>query len=239
MRVAALYDVHGNLQALEAVLADPAAQDVDAIVLGGDMVLGPFPDATLARLRELRHAHWLRGNCEDELDGDHSALDPEFGDQLAWCAHRLGDEAVAELASLPEAVLLDVDGLGTVRFCHATPGSLTRRITRITPEPELLEVLDAETADVVVCGHTHVQFDRQVGRTRLVNAGSVGWPWEDERGAYWALLGPEVELRRTEYDVDAAVAAFGADFPDFGFGESLLSPPGAEATTMRFEEARR
>ena len=121
---------------------------------------------------------------------------------------------------------------------HATPRSDRERITRLTPEDDLREVLDGADADVVVCGHTHVQFDRRVGATRLVNAGSVGWPWEDGRGAYWALLGPGVELRRTDYDVDAAVASLDPDFPDRELGDSLLAPPGAEATSRFYEERR-
>jgi putative phosphoesterase len=235
MRVAALYDVHGNLPALEAVLDE--IEGVDAIVLGGDMVLGPYPSATLARLRALEGAHWIRGNCERGMV-EQDELDPEFAWHLRWCAEQLGAEATAELAALPDAVELDVDGLGRVLFVHATPRSDRERITRLTPDDDVRETLDGVDADVVVCGHTHVQFDRNVGGTRLVNAGSVGWPWEDARGAYWALLGPDVELRRTEYDVDAAVASFDTGFPDPEFGESLLHPPGAEATS-RFYEARR
>lgn len=235
MKVAALYDVHGNLPALDAVLAE--VEGVDAIVLGGDMVLGPFPSATLARLRELEDAHWVRGNCERGMV-EQDNLDSEFGWHLRWCAEQLGTEDTAKLAALPDDVALDVEGLGRVLFVHATPRSDRERVTRVTPDEDLREALDGVDADVVVCGHTHVQFDRRVGETRLVNAGSVGWPWEDERGAYWALLGPDVDLRRTDYDVDAAVASFGADFPDRELGESLLDLPGAEATT-RFYEARR
>jgi putative phosphoesterase len=235
MRVAALYDVHWNLPALEAALVEVG--DADAIVLGGDMVLGPFPAATLARLRELEGTRWLRGNCERGMV-EQDDLDPEFARHLRWCAEQLGAQATAELAALPDDLAIDVDGLGRVLFVHATPRSDRERVTRITPEDELRDVLDGVDADVVVCGHTHVQFDRRVRHTRLVNAGSVGWPWEDERGAYWALLGPDVELRRTDYDVDAAVASFDAGFPDAEFGESLLHPPGADATTRYYEERR-
>jgi putative phosphoesterase len=234
--VAALYDVHGNVAALEAVLADVG--DVDAVVLGGDMVLGPFPTETLERLRELEHAHWIRGNCERELSLDRTDLDPAFRRQIAWCARQLGDDAVAELVALPTDLTLEVGNLGTVLFCHATPTSDRERVTRATPDPELRGLLAETTADVVVCGHTHVQFDRRVGAKRLVNAGSVGWPWEDEPGAYWALLGPDVELRRTEYDVEAAVAAFPPDFPGDDFADDLLTPPGAEETTRHFEARR-
>ena len=100
----------------------------------------------------------------------------------------------------------------------------------------MLEGVDAGT---VVCGHTHVQFDRTAGGKRLVNAGSVGMPLEDEPGAYWALLGPDVELRRTSYDVAAAAARIrSTDLPFEQFAEMLLEPPGAEASTRYFEDAR-
>jgi putative phosphoesterase len=239
LRVAALYDVHGNVHALEAVLAELEHERVGAIVIGGDMAMGPFPAETVARLEELEHAHWIRGNCEREIAVVGTAPASGNDEVDAWCAEALGDETAARLAALPTEVTLEVEGLGTVLFCHATPRRDDERITRLTPEAELVELLDGVDAEVVVVGHTHVQFDRPVGGTRLVNAGSVGWPWEDARGAYWGLLGPEVELRRTAYDAEAAVAAMRAtDFPWDGFCESLLVPRGAEATTRRFEEAR-
>jgi diadenosine tetraphosphatase ApaH/serine/threonine PP2A family protein phosphatase len=109
-------------------------------------------------------------------------------------------------------------------------------VTKLTPEDDVHALLDGVDERTAVCGHTHVQFER----TRLVNAGSVGWPWEDERGAYWAILDRDVELRRTPYDVEAAAAAIRAtDFPFPSFADDLLAPRGAEATTRRFEEARR
>ena len=93
--------------------------------------------------------------------------------------------------------------LGQVLFCHATPRSDSEIFTRATPEETLRPVLDGSGAALVVCGHTHMQFDRKVGATRVVNAGSVGMPF-GEPGAFWLLLGPEVELRRTSYNLEAA-----------------------------------
>jgi predicted phosphodiesterase len=109
------------------------------------------------------------------------------------------------LAAWPETLRMNIDGLEQVLFCHATPRNDTEIFTRSTPEERLLPVFAAAHADVVICGHTHMQFDRMVGSTRVVNAGSVGMPF-GKPGAYWALLGPNVELRRTDYDLDRAAA---------------------------------
>jgi putative phosphoesterase len=185
-RVAALYDVHGNLPALEAVLA--AAAGVDLIVVGGDVVGGAFDAEAVERLRSLGdRVRWLRGNAERELrEGER---DPA-----------LSDELVEFLYGLPERVELELPGLGHVLFCHATPQNDVDMVTPLTPDKRLRRILEGVRADVVVAGHTHMQEDRRVGGVRWVNAGSVGMAYEDEPGAYWALLGPDVELRRTEYE---------------------------------------
>ena len=176
MRVAALYDIHGNLPALDAVLQDMPA--VDAIVVGGDVLPGPLARETLDRLASLANVHYVMGN------GDRAAIE-EFPEVAGW----------------PDTVTLDVDGLGPVLFCHGSPRSDTEMITALTP-PARLEPMLAEVAEpVVVCGHTHIQFDRMIGDHRVVNAGSVGMPYEADPGAYWLQLGPEVELRHTEYDL--------------------------------------
>ena len=187
MRVAALYDVHGNLPALEAVLAELG--DAQQIVLGGDVVGGVFDAETVERLRALgARALWLRGNAERELEPD---------------ADGLSAEQIEFLHDLPERVELDVEGLGRVLFCHATPQNDLDIVTPLTPDERLARILEGVDTDVVVAGHTHMQQDRSVGGVRWVNAGSVGMPYEDAPGAYWAVLGPGVELRRTEYDVAA------------------------------------
>jgi predicted phosphodiesterase len=200
VRVAALYDVHGNLPALEAVLAE--ADQADLIVAGGDVVGGPFPAETIERLRGLRdRVRWLRGNAERELVELPPPRDagPPPG-ELERLRAALTDEQVDFLYGLPEQVELDVDGLGRVLFCHATPQNDLDIVTPLTSDERLERILDGVYADAVVAGHTHMQDDRRLGCTRWINAGSVGMPYEDEPGAYWALLGPEVELRRTEYD---------------------------------------
>ncbi len=211
MRVAALYDVHGNLPALEAVLAE--VEDADLILVGGDVVAGPFPAETLERLRAVgKRAWWIRGNADrvlGEPDDERPGGPP--AELLAFVRSRLSEEQLAFVLGLPEQETIDVEGLGAVRFCHATPRNDEEIVTRITPDKRLVEVLSGVEESVVVAGHTHVQFDRMAGATRFVNAGSVGMPYEDRPGAYWALLGPDVELRRTDVDTSEAIAA--SDFP--------------------------
>jgi putative phosphoesterase len=200
VRVAALYDVHGNLPALEAVLGEAAQADL--IVVGGDVVGGPFPAETVERLRGMGdRARWLRGNSERELVEQPPPREggPPAGEFERLLA-ALRPEQVDFLYGLPERVELDLPGLGHVLFCHATPQNDLDMVTPLTPDERLRRILADVSADVVVVGHTHIQEDRRVGAVRWVNAGSVGMAYEDEPGAYWALLGPDVELRRTEYD---------------------------------------
>jgi predicted phosphodiesterase len=234
VRVAALYDVHANLPALEAVLAEV---DADTILVGGDVALGPMPRETLSLLRE-RGATFIRGNCDREV------ATPGEGEELwtrraRWVHEQLDDEEHAFLRDLPHPLPMEIDGLGQVLFCHGSPRSDEEILTAITPPKRLDPILDGVTQDLVVCGHTHAQFDRLVGDRRLVNAGSVGMAYEGEPGiAAWALLGPTVELRRTRYDVEAAaelVRETGFPEADELVNEALLHPPSAEEVTAHFE----
>jgi predicted phosphodiesterase len=200
VRVAALYDVHGNLPALEAVLAD--IPDDAAIVVGGDVAAGPFPSETLERLRALGdRVHWIRGNADRELtQSEESGLAPE--DVLAWVRSRLSEEQIAFLHGLPETIELEIDGLGPVLFCHATPLNDMDIFTELTPEDRVAPHVEGISLDTIVCGHTHTQFERDIAGRRVVNAGSVGMAYEHEPGAYWALLGPGIEHRRTPFHFD-------------------------------------
>jgi diadenosine tetraphosphatase ApaH/serine/threonine PP2A family protein phosphatase len=234
MRVAALYDVHANLPALEAVLGE---LDGETILVGGDVALGPMPKQTLALLRE-RGATFIRGNCDREVSAPGEGDEP-WTRRARWVHEQLDDEELDFLRGLPHPLPLEVDDLGDVLFCHGSPRSDEEILTAITPPKRLDPILDGVTQDLVVCGHTHAQFDRLVGDRRLVNAGSVGMAYEGEPGiAAWALLGPTVELRRTPYDVEAAAAIIReTGFPDADelVNEALLHPPSAEEVTAHFE----
>ena len=223
MRVAALYDIHGNLPALEAVLTDRRMSGVDAVVCGGDLCAGPMP-AEVLRLMQEQGALFVRGNADRELTD--------------WPAELLTSDQVEVLRSWPTTLTLDVDGLGQVVFCHGSPRSDDEILTRITPDEAVNEACGQ--APLVVCGHTHVQFDRMAGETRLVNAGSVGMPYEGRTAAFWALLGPDVELVDTEYDLERAVAAIRATrYPERAdLAETLLRAHSADEATEFFEAQR-
>jgi predicted phosphodiesterase len=242
MRVAALYDVHGNLPALEAVLMEVEASEADAVVVGGDIAIGPMPRATLERLLALgERALFLRGN------GDREIAEPPHGGDLweertRWSASQLDRGQLAWLAALSDTQTVDVDGLGPVLFCHGSPRRDDEILTAISPEERVAAAVAGVAEPMVVCGHTHVQFDRQAAGKRLVNAGSVGMPYEAQPGAYWALLGPGVELRRTDYDREAAAEAIRATgFPaaDELAAENVLTVPSAEEATEQFEAMAR
>jgi len=205
LRVAALYDIHGMLTPLQAVLDE--VDDTDVIVVGGDVASGPQPNETLELLRGLGYrVRWVRGNGDRELaTGGTGDYGPAAQRSLDWTAERLSEEQRTFLGSLAETVVLDVDGLGEVCFCHATPRSDEEIVTQATPDRHLRKVLSRAKESVVVAGHTHMQLDRRVDDFRWVNAGSVGMPYEGEVAAFWALLGPDVELRRTAFDVERTV----------------------------------
>jgi putative phosphoesterase len=233
MRVAAIYDIHGNLPALEAVLHDIHQADVDLILVGGDVVPGPMPRETLTCLRQLAiPAACIRGNGDREVlalrrGADTSAVPEAFREVMRWNAQQLHPEDERWIASWPETHRVPIGGAGEVLFCHATPRNDTDIFTRLTAEDRLLPIFAGLEVPLVVCGHTHMQFDRTIGRVRVVNAGSVGMPFGGP-GAYWLLLGPDVQLRHTPYDLEKGAARIRAtsypqaeEFAD----RNVLSPP--------------
>jgi putative phosphoesterase len=236
VRVAAISDIHGNLPALEAVLSEIDREPVDGIVVAGDTAHGPWP-GEVVDLLVARGAQMVRGNADREV----IERSDRYGPLAPWSAERLGESRLAVARDWPMTIELSIDGLGAVLVCHSTPDSEDPIYTRITPEAELVGIFESVDADVLVCGHTHMQYDRTLtSGLRLVNPGSVGMPYEGAHGAFWALLGPDVEFRHTEYDVEAAVAAIqGMGVPvDGPMLEQLADPPDSESTTEYFESQR-
>ena len=248
MRVAALYDVHGNLPALEAVLEQVRHADVDRIVVGGDVLPGPMPRETLTRLLDLDiPKQFIHGNGERVVlaamsDGDVSEVPEAYRDVIRWTAQQLDAEHQRVLSQWPLTCRVNIPGLSEVLFCHATPRNDIEIFTRVTAEERVALAFAGVTQPVVVCGHTHMQFDRTIGRVRVVNAGSVGMPFAAPSGAYWLLLGPDVQLRRTSYDFEKAAALIRAT--GFPLAEDLavryvLDPPTEEETLTRYAPATR
>jgi diadenosine tetraphosphatase ApaH/serine/threonine PP2A family protein phosphatase len=201
--LALLYDVHGNLPALEAVLADAEAAGARRFLLGGDYALfGAWPAETVERLRGLE-ADWIRGNGERWTAAPGEAPGAVHG-AISVCRELLGEGLVAELAALPETLSAD----GTL-YCHGSPVSDVRSFL---PEPaeDEAELLRGVEARRLVFGHTHLAFVRTAaGGIELVNPGSVGMPFDGDHRAAYAVVHPDgrVEGRRVAYDYVASAAA--------------------------------
>jgi predicted phosphodiesterase len=256
MRVAALYDIHGNLPALEAVVRNVYNASVDAVIVGGDVIPGPMPRETLRFLLHLNiPTHFIVGNGELATLAQIGVSDPAnvtywgtasgnplpeaVQQQGRWNADQMDSELEATLRSWPKTLQIHVDGIGKVLFCHGTPRSETKCFTVLTPEDRLLPIFEGLGVSLVVCGHTHMQFDRMIGDVRVVNAGSVGMPFGNP-GADWMLLGPEIELRHTSYDLNAAAERIRAtDYPGAeGFAaNSILRPPSKQQMLEVFARA--
>ena len=240
MRVAALYDIHGNLPALEAVLHEIRAAHVDRVVVGGDVLPGPMPRESLARLLDLDiPVQFIRGNGDREVIAPSGDVPEAYRESMRWNADQLRLEDRQRLASWPLTLRVRIDGMDEVLFCHATPQNDTDIFTRLTPDESLLPLFGGLGVSVAVCGHTHMQFDRTIGAVRVVNAGSVGMPF-GEPGAYWLLLGPDVQLRHTSYDLaEAARRIRGTEYPkaDEFAARNVLQPPSEKDILDAFSHA--
>lgn len=207
-RIAVVADLHGNLDALEAVLAEAAGSDL--LVVNGDLADGPFPSETLDRLMALGdRALGLRGNGDrwllDACEGRYQPRDPGVDDLIRWVAGRLTPAQRAYLAALSLRRTLDHPRLGRLGFCHATARSDNEMLLVDATLDHARAALAGLDAPTVFLGHSHMPFDRLFDRRRVVNTGSVGMPY-GHGGASWALVDEAVTLRRTSYDARAAAA---------------------------------
>lgn len=233
MRVAALFDIHGNLPALEAVLRDVRAVGADRIVVGGDVVPGPMLRETLDILADVGlPVDAILGNGEAAVLAVAQRKDPgpmpdAAREAIRWSAQELRSADLGAIARWPKTLRLRIPDVGEVFFCHGTPRHENEIFTKATPAGRLIPLFENLAASVVVCGHTHMPFARRIGNVRVLNAGSVGMPFGGP-GADWLLLGPGLELRHTDYDLRVAAARIRAtSYPqaeEFA-AHNVLAPP--------------
>lgn len=244
MRLAVLNDIHGNLPALEAVLEDVRRAGVERIVVGGDVFPGPEPHLVLRLLDGCGiPVDYVYGNGEtavlDELAGRTPRLPETYRLHLRWNAAQLDFGGRDFIARWPMTLRVTVPPIGDVLFCHATPRNENDIFTTRTPEDRLIPIFDPANAALVVCGHTHIVMDRTIGRTRVVNPGSVGMPFGPP-GADWMTLGPDLEFHHTPYDFSRAaerVRASGYPGAEEFATTYILQPPSQEDMLKVYEQA--
>jgi putative phosphoesterase len=242
-KVAALYDIHGNLPALDTVLGQPEVARADLILVGGDNLLGPMPREVLDRLMSLgSRARFICGNCDrmmvEAFDGNPpTRAPPAIQENIKWAAGQLDKQQRDFLAKLPLTLTVNIESIGPVLFCHATPQSDEPIFTVRTPADRVASMFSDVESDVVVCGHTHMQFDRRVGDVRIINAGSVGMSF-GPRGAHWLSIGPSINLQRTPYDFQAAAERIAkTSYPqaEMFASKHVLNPPSEEEMLAVFD----
>ncbi|GLZ78812.1 phosphoesterase [Actinorhabdospora filicis] len=209
MSIAVISDVHGVAPALEAVLSQPEVATAEVIVCCGDVAAGPQPTQVLDRLAALGdRVRYVSGNADREMADWHPGTTAAYPDEVTpWAASVISAEHRAWMASWPHDLTLTVDGLGEVYFCHATPRRDDEVIV-VDSRPDLWTQIQRQlpaTVSTMVIGNTHMPFARLAGNRMIVNPGSVGMPYGPP-GAYWALLGPGIQLRRTPLDADTVCA---------------------------------
>jgi putative phosphoesterase len=219
MRSAVLYDIHGNLAALEAVLSDADSEGFDQLVVGGDLALfGPQAPACVDRLRAYGdRLIAIKGNTDRYL--------VERVADFAWWSDQLGEERLSWLDRLPAQERLPEDDALLV---HATPRSDEELLLPETEDDAVDRMLNGVTERLVLCGHVHIQYRRTAGTREIVNPGSVGLPFDGDQRAAWAMLEDgAVGLRRTAYDVESVIEAVASS-----------GAPLAERITGRLRRAR-
>jgi predicted phosphodiesterase len=206
-----------------------------------------MPAETIDRLRNLSvPARFVMGNADQAMiEAFDSGARPGDTNKVSergprWSATQISRRQRDFLASFEPTVHVDVPGLGSVLFCHGSPRSDTETITAITGSARLEPILDGVAEDTVVCGHTHRQFDLNAGGKRVLNAGSVGMPYEGKAAAFWLMFGDGTEMPRTSYDVNSALATFRVTrYPDVDemLKESLIEPADPDYVSRYFEQS--
>ena len=216
-RIAALSDIHGNVAALEAVIAEIRREKPDRVVIAGDLVLnGPEPVAVVDMLRTLAAdgTAVVAGNTDIAVaDFDYAAAFPWMTDGVPdaivaaaeWAHEALGEERVEWLRSLPAERRLRTDDDTLVLVCHASPGSQTSGFDQDLDPSVTIERVARTDARVIVCGHTHLPEVRDLGWKVIVNDGSAGYVFDGDPSASWALIDiaddqVSAEIRRTTFD---------------------------------------
>jgi predicted phosphodiesterase len=208
MPIATLYDVHGNIRALEAVLQELPGDAT--IVVGGDVAAGPFPQETVDTLGARGdRVHWIRGNADRELVAGEAGLAPP--ELIEWVRSKLDAGTIEWLGRLPPTLVC-----GQVLYCHATPRNDVDIFTERTSEERIAFLFEDVAADTIVCGHTHMQFDRTIAGKRVVNSGSVGMSYDEPRGAYWTF---DLEPRYTPYELNLGDYPF--EWPSLSHEEAV------------------
>ena len=246
MRTAVLYDIHANLAALEAVMADVRAAGVDRLVFGGDILPGPMPRETVDYVRALEiPAEYIHGNGDRTIlemlrGGPGDPVPDVFRESMRWNAAQLDACDEEWLAGWPAALTVALPSIGDVFFCHATARNDTEIFTRLTPDERVAEMFAGVSAPLAVCGHTHMVADRTLGSLRIVNPGSVGMPF-GEPGACWMLLDGGVTFRRTVYDLEDAarrIRATAYPMADVFAASNVLNPPSEAQMLAAFSGSR-
>lgn len=243
MKIAAIYDVHGNLPALQAVLGEIKGLGIDLLIAGGDIIAGPMPNEVLAELKRFNQqveTRYIYGNGESEalraLAGEEiGGFSPAADESARWVASTLRAEHIEFLKTWENTVTLDHPILGKTIFCHATPHNNVDVFTKAS-KPERISTLFATvSADLVVCGHTHMQVTHTLGHLKIINAGSVGMPF-GATGAYWLMLDDQVDLKHTAYDLNGAAEVIKASSSpsreSFAAGNVLTAPSEEDALAL-------
>jgi len=221
MRIAAIYDIHGNFPALQAVVAEISKASIDLILVGGDVIAGPMPVETLQLLEKTSKKipmQFIHGNAESELirfvnGKDINGLTKNSEAITHWLAKELNSEQIEFISTWAKIRQLKLDNGKEILFCHATPDNDIDIFTQLSLESELIPVFKNLKASIVICGHTHMQFDREIANIRVINAGSVGMPF-GHTGADWLIIDNEISFMHSDYNLEkAAISIRKTNYP--------------------------